>query len=198
MQQDMQPKQEVQHQGLQEQLQQQGVDYKMTYIINAQSQKYTFPAGSIDSIKTTISSGVETNDSSTTGPAFVQGSQMDGAKKTITISGRLIDNPSASVITTTSGTPPNIRSKEVQKLWLEALPNGMQIAPLEFYSYLNQKSIETGVSTTTFVDSVSGANVEIQGSFVTTKVYIDSFTYDEEEGNVESIFFTLTLTVAGI
>ena len=169
-----------------------------TTITNFQGEIFTFPAGSIDSVKTTLTSGAEVNDSAGSGPMMSQGTQMDGVKKIIVISGVLIDSPTASVITMTSGTPPNIRSKEVMKAWLEALPNGMQIRPLDFSSYLNEKTLQNNIGTTSFYDSVTGADVLINGTFVNTKVYIDSFTYDEEEGNVEAIPFTLNLTVAGI
>lgn len=160
-------------------------------IKNLQNQTFTFQPGMIESIKTTLTYGIDQMQMPTSGPMNNQGTDIDGVGKNINITGQFINSPNQSVV---SGI--NLRDKKLMVKWFEALGTGMQ-RTFEFSSYLNEKSV-FGTGTTTFTDEVTGSSVVINANFVQTKVYIINFTFGEEEATLEHIPFTLQLWVAGI
>ena len=158
---------------------------------NLEGQIFTFQPGMIENIKTTLSCGIDQTQMPASGPMNNQGMDLDGVGKNITINGQFLDNPTASVV---SGI--NLRDKKLMVKWFEALGTGTQ-RTFEFSSFLNEYSV-FGNGSTTFTDEVTGLDVAINANFIETKVYILNFTYDEEEGSVNHIPFSLTLWVAGI
>lgn len=162
---------------------------RRAWIKNRQGEKFTFETGMIDDIKTNRECGVDQMTMPMGAEMSNQGTDLDGVGKNISITGILFDTKNS--VTDSN----NIRSKEIMKYWLDALADGIQL-PVEFFSHLNEYSVQGGGTTTTFHDDISGEDVVIQASFVKTKVYVMGFTYDEVQAGVEQIPFTLTLWVA--
>lgn len=166
------------------------------YIINQVGEKFTFQPGMISNIKTTITPAVEQIQIPSGGPMQNQGINIDGCGKTINITGRFLDNTTASV---TSDGSNDIRSKEMMKAWFEAIPVGFT-ALVEIYTYLNEKSVSlSNISGVEFgTDAISGGTITLPATFVNTKGYVTGFDYEESEGVVEEIPFTLSLWIAGL
>lgn len=159
-----------------------------TYIING-SETFTFEAGMIEKVSSTIDIPIDENTYAQVGPLGNQGVDVNGCVKTITVSGRLVD------ATSTVSDTQDIRDKKVMKFWLESLGDGNQVARVFYSNYENSSVL--GQGTDTITDDISGQSITVPANFSTTKVYVKQIRFDEEEGNPEEIPFTLTLWVAG-
>lgn len=157
-------------------------------------ETFTFAPGMIEKVSSDILTELDQNVMPSSGPMSNQGFDNSGVTKVITLQGDLFDTPLSVV----SGGDNNIRSKKIMKYWLEALQNGFQTEPTLFTSEFEVWSISEGFGTSVMADDISGTDVELNATFVNTKVYKSKLTIDEEAGSPEKIPFTLDLWVAGI
>jgi hypothetical protein len=142
------------------------------------SKTFTFASGEVKRIASSISTGIENNTISASGPSASYTYDYEGVAKTISISGILFETGISRV----SGY--SIDKIVEQKQWLESLANGAQ-GPITFTS--NYESLS--------VLSVAGATAPYQASFTYTYVKIGSLTFEEIEGNVEELKFSIQMTV---
>lgn len=166
-----------------------------------------FEAGMIDKVSSNINGDIDQNAMPGAGPLSNLGIDINGVGKTITVSGNISDAQGSTVLfTTLLGTTPKqyLRDKEIIKMWMEALLSGAQTV-FSFYSNREKYSVR-GMGSSTITDPVSGALITFPVSFgaanldmipATTKVYVISLVFDDENGNPELIPFTLSLWVAG-
>ena len=146
--------------------------------ITAGGITFTFTSGDLKNCKSTISSNIESNELSGTGPQNSQLFDFNGSGKTIALSGALTNADSTR---TTSGT---VTTAQQQKFWLESLLNGNQ-SPMFFTSNLEFQSIT----------SSSGAVSPYQGAFTLTQVMVETIDFTEEEGVDATTFIPFNMTL---
>ena len=162
----------------------------MIQITNQQGETFTFDKGMIETNSANFETGVDQMRMPISGPLNNQGFDIDGNGKVISLRGRFFD-------TKTSVTDiNNIRSMKIMKYWFEAVLSGNQI-PVIFKSWMDEFSVR-GAGSTTFTDEVSGETVTLNADFDTTTVYLIGFQCDDDEGNVETLPFTMNLWVGGV
>jgi hypothetical protein len=139
---------------------------------------FTFAEGEVKKISSKINTQVEAMAISGAGPATAYLYDYEGSVKTITITGVLFSTGTSRI----SGY--SIDTIIEQKQWLESLANGIQSA-ITFTS--NYESLSISQS--------AGATPPYQGAFATTKVFVQDMSFDEFEGNVEELPFSMTFIV---
>lgn len=139
---------------------------------------FTFAEGEVKKISSKISANTEQQEISGTGPSSAYTYDFQGATKTITITGILFDTDTTRV----SGY--SIDTIIEQKQWLESLVNGTQL-PITFTSNYETLSI---ISATSPV-------APYQGAFGNTLVKVQDMSFDEFEGLVEELAFSITFIV---
>ena len=149
----------------------------MAVTITRDSIIFSFNEGDVSNIKSTITSGVENNPLTLSGPAGSYNYDYDGCTKNIVITGNLT---LADTTRTSTGT---IKTILEQKNWLESLINGNQTS-----------TTFTSTYETTSVDSSSGISPYL-GSFVNTIGMIVNMTFDEGAGNPNELPFNINIVV---
>ena len=139
---------------------------------------FTFAEGEVKKISSKINANTEQQEISGTGPSSAYTFDFQGAVKTITISGILFDTDTTRV----SGY--SINSIVEQKQWLESLVNGVQGA-ITFTSNYESLSVISSVSPV----------APYQGAFGYTYVRVQDMGFDEFEGLVEELAFSITFIV---
>ena len=82
------------------------------------------------------------------------------------------------------------------KYWLEAIPTGLQL-PIRIETPTGDLSA-LGAGSTIMMDPISGVNVTLNANFASTTAYLKSLEWEENEGDLEQIPFSMTLWVAGL
>jgi len=140
---------------------------------------FTFNEGDVDAVETTIQADPQNTELAGTGPANSPGYDYGSVKKTIQIKGRLTQ---ADTSRTSSGTVTTIDN---QKQWLESILNGVQVS-IKFTSTYDEFSVL----------GQAGATPPYQSAFGDTYVFIKSMSFNEKEGRIADLPFTLVLEVA--
>lgn len=166
------------------------VPVTLTSTIGSVTYTFTFVQPMVEKVTPTITNDPTETVQPSSGPMSNIANDYNGVQKSIVVTGKLLDQ-SSSVVTASSGTQPDIKTAEMMKIWLEGLMNGNQRA-MGFQSNYEQYSLQSAAGTTT----ING--VAMPGTWVPTKVYIKSFSVDDDQPNIESIPFILTLWVAGL
>ena len=139
---------------------------------------FTFDEGDIDTIESSIVTGVDALDMALSGPGGTYLYDFAGVTKTITIKGKISD---AATTRTSSGT---ISTMEQQKQWLESIANGNQAIILFTSTYDSQSILQS-----------SGATSPFQGAFTLTRCMLKSLTITEVAGEMNTMPYTLVLVV---
>jgi hypothetical protein len=166
------------------------ITYPVTIVRKVQGNQYqtfTFAPEMIHAVSSNLQPGVSDVNLPKAGPMQGYGIDMDGVKKTITISGDLTSQP--NTVVTGSGNP-IITEIETMKYWLEGLADGDQQG-FGFTSNYERYSLLSPNNNTT----ISG--VSIPGNFVLTKVYVTGMSFNEAEASPDKLPFSITFTCLG-
>jgi len=139
--------------------------------------KFTFAEGECDEISSNITTDIENEKMSASGPMRALNYDYNGVAKTITIKGVLFETP----LTRVAGY--SITSVIEQKQWLESLANGSQ-TPITFTSNYETSSVIE-----------AGGVAPYQGSFAYTKCMITSITFRENAGEPDRLSFEISFAV---
>lgn len=120
------------------------------------------------------------------GPMANIGLDFNGVQKVITMSGSLFET-SASVVSGVDS--PTVTTAKQMKYWLESYVSGNQEA-IEFYSVDDEYSLSNATGTT----EIEG--VEIPGTWVKTKVFVESPKITRVEGSPNMYSFSISFWVA--
>lgn len=134
-----------------------------------------------------------------TGPMNNQIYDYNGVTKIISMSGVIFDVATSVVTDSGDVTITGFDNILAIRLWLEALLNGQQQAKT-FISPQDSKSLATGGGTTSFTTADNPTlteNINIQGDWTETTVFVVSVEFPDAEENVgNKLPFTLTLEVS--
>lgn len=139
---------------------------------------FTFAEGEVKKISSKISTNVELMSITGAGPATGYLYDYEGPVKTITISGVLFE----TAISRIAGY--SITSIVEQKQWLESLANGLQ-TPITFSSNYESISISGKIS----------PPAPYQGDPTNTTAFVQDISFDELEGFVNELPFSMTFIV---
>jgi len=149
-----------------------------TVTLTTNGTTFTFAEGEVKKISSKINANTETQEISGTGPATAYTYDYQGAVKTITISGVLFETDTTRISGYT------ITSILDQKQWLESIVSGTQNAITFTSNYETMSSL-----------SATGAIAPFLSSADYTYVKVQDMSFDEFEGLVEELAFSITFIV---
>ena len=146
------------------------------------SYVFTFAEGEVNSIRSRVGSGIETQKISATGPLSSYIYDYEGCEKSITLSGQLFETTTSRVTGYSTGY--SINTILAQKLWLEGLANGNQTNITFTSNYETQSVLYSASVTPPYLSEVSSTTVKLQ-----------SINFTETTGEVNKLDFELVLIV---
>jgi len=139
---------------------------------------FTFAEGEVKATDVEVTTNIENNPVSSSGPGAAYNYDNNGCSKTITLTGILFATGTSRIVGY------SIDTIVEQTQWLESLCNGVQPNIIFTSNY---------ASTTPYV--ITSAIAPYQSSFVNTLCRVQSFKHRELEGIVNELEFTLKLVV---
>ena len=163
-------------------------DVTIQNTVSGNVHTFTFADGMVQTISGGPNTDTEDVDMPQSGPGAAYSIDINGVKKELVVNGTLFPTDTTRV---TGVGAPTITTILQMKYWLEALQSATQ-SPKVFTSNYESYMLVNSSGTTT-IDGV-----QIPGNWVATKVYVKSFSFDENvENSIDGRKFTLVLRLAG-
>jgi hypothetical protein len=140
-------------------------------ITNAAGVTFTFNDGDCEDITSDINANLDFDSMPASPPSDALLFDFNGASKTITVTGTLTEAP------TTRTSTGSVTTIDAQRQWLEAYIDGFQLG---------------STFTSNYTSTWNGS------SFAPSTVLVGSVRFNEQTGQPNVLFFTLTMTVGSV